>query len=198
MPGEESIILRHRLKAEFGLTPQVFRYSPVSFPMTEITDELERFVRELKASTVHFVGHSLGGLVIYRFLERFPDQPPGRVVFLGTPCCGSRAAERAGRFAPLARLMGKSVASELLTPHERSWVHARPLGIIAGTQALGLGQLFADFKEPNDGTIALSETRMAGATDTIVLQVSHFGMLVSARVAHETGTFLTRGSFSLQ
>src|SRR2546422_8282672 len=34
--------------------------------------------RELKAPAVHFLGHSLGGLVIHRFLERFPDQPPGR------------------------------------------------------------------------------------------------------------------------
>lgn len=198
MPGEESIILRHRLKQEFGLTPQVFRYSPVSYSMAEITGELERFVGDLKASTVHFVGHSLGGLVIYRFLERFPNQPPGRVVFLGTPCCGSLAAERAGHFGPLARLMGHYVTSELLSTQTRNWAHARPLGIIAGTQALGLGQLFADFKEPNDGTIAVSETHISGATDTILLPVSHFGMLLSSRVARATGTFLTRGSFSLQ
>jgi pimeloyl-ACP methyl ester carboxylesterase len=198
MPGEESVILRHRLAQDFDLALQAFRYSATSSSMSEITGQLESFVRELQAPAVHFLGHSLGGLVIYRFLERFPEQPPGRVVFLGTPCVGSRAAERAGRFAPIAHLMGPSVTAELLEAHERRWLHSRPLGIIAGTQPLGFGRLLAAFREPNDGTIAVSETSMPGATDHRVLPVSHLGMLVSARVAREVGRFLTSGSFSLR
>lgn len=198
LPGEESLILRRRLARGFDLALQVFRYSATSTGMDEITGELESFVRDLRAPAVHFIGHSLGGLVIYRFLERFPDQPQGRVVFLGTPCVGSRAAERAGRFAPIAHLMGQSVAAELLRPHERRWGHERPLGIIAGEQPLGLGRLLAHFTEPNDGTVAVTETQMPGATDAIVLPVSHLGMLVSARVAREAGTFLTCGRFSLR
>ena len=198
MPGGESLILRHRLSNEFGLTLQAFRYSGASATMSDITERLESWVRELKAPAVHFVGHSLGGLVIHRFLERFPDQPPGRVVFLGTPCVASRVAQRASRFAPIAHLMGPSVAEELLQPHERRWEQARPLGIIAGSQPIGVGQLLADFTEENDGTVAVSETRMPGATDHIVLPVSHLGMLLSARVARETGSFLTEGRFSLR
>jgi pimeloyl-ACP methyl ester carboxylesterase len=198
MPGQESLILRQRLAHEFGLTLQAFRYSAASATMSDITERLESWVRELKAPAVHFVGHSLGGLVIHRFLERFPDQPPGRVVFLGTPCVASRVAQRASRFAPIAHLMGPSVAEELLQPHERRWEQARPLGIIAGSQPIGVGQLLADFTEENDGTVAVSETRMPGATDHIVLPVSHLGMLLSARVARETGSFLTHGRFTLR
>ena len=198
MPGEESLILGHRLAHEFSLELHSFRYSAASTAMSEVTEQLDAFVRELRSSVVHFLGHSLGGLVIYRFLERFPAQPAGGVVFLGTPCVGSRAAERAARFAPVAHLLGHSVAQELLQPHERRWTHARPLGVIAGTQPLGFGQLFAGFHEDNDGTIAVSETRMPGAADTLVLPVSHLGMLLSARVAHETGLFLTTGHFSLR
>jgi pimeloyl-ACP methyl ester carboxylesterase len=198
MPGEESLILGHRLANGFDLTLQAFRYSAASSSMGEITERLDSFVRELKAPAVHLLGHSLGGLVIHRFFERFPDQPAGRVVFLGTPCVGSRAAVRAGRFAPIAHLMGPSVAAELLQPHERRWAHARPLGIIAGRQGLGFGRLFAHFTEPNDGTVAVSETHMPGATDTIVLPVSHLGMLASAQVAREAGTFLTHARFSLR
>jgi len=52
--------------------------------------------------------------------------------------------------------------------------------------------------EENDGTVAVSETRMPGATDHIVLPVSHLGMLLSARVARETGSFLTQGRFTLR
>ncbi len=198
MPGEESLVLRHRLAQDFDLTLQAFRYSGASATMGEITARLEEFVRELKAPALHFVGHSLGGIVIHRFFERFPAQPPGAVVFLGTPGVASRAAERAGRFAPIAHLMGQSVAQELLQPQERRWSVPRPLGIIAGDQPLGLGQLLANFDEENDGTVAVSETRLPGATDHIVLPVSHLTMLLSARVAHETGTFLTQGRFSLR
>ena len=198
MPGEESLVLKTRLSREFGLALHAFRYSAATTAMNLISERLAEFVHALASPEVHFVGHSLGGLVIYRFLERFPDQPPGRVVFLGTPSVASRAAEHAARFAPIAHLMGQSVAEELLQPRERRWSQPRALGIVAGTQPLGLGQLLAHFREPNDGTVAVSETRMPGATDHISLPVSHLGMLVSARVAHETGRFLTYGHFSLR
>jgi pimeloyl-ACP methyl ester carboxylesterase len=196
MPGDESLILRHRLAQEFDLTLHSFRYSAAYSTMSAITARLEEFVRELQTAEVHFVGHSLGGLVIHRFLERFPDQPPGRAVFLGTPCVASRAAEQASGFAPVAHLMGQSVAEELLQPRERRWTHERALGIVAGSQPFGVGQLLANFDEDNDGTIAVSETRMPGMSDHLVLPVSHLGMLVSARVARETGLFLTEGLFS--
>lgn len=198
LPGEEALLLKHRLAQEFSLTLHWFRYFGASESMADITARLSDFVRELAAPEVHLVGHSLGGLVIYRFLERFPEQPPGRVVFLGVPCVGSRAAERAAAFTPVAHLMGPSVAEELLTVHQRHWAHARALGIVAGNQPLGLGQFFAHFDEDNDGTVAVSETRLPGATDHIVLPVSHLGMLLAERVAHETGLFLTQGRFSLR
>jgi pimeloyl-ACP methyl ester carboxylesterase len=198
MPGDESLVLGRRLSHEFALRLHAFRYSAVGSGMSQISERLADFVRELAAPEVHFIGHSLGGLVIHRFLERFPAQPPGRVVFLGTPSVASRAAEHAGRFGPVAHLMGQSVAEELLQPHERRWTHPLPLGVIAGTQPIGLGQFLARFDEENDGTVAVSETRMPGASDHIVLPVSHLGMLLSARVAEETGRFLTQGRFSLR
>ena len=197
MPGDESLVLRHRLSQEFALSLHSFRYSAAFASIQSTTERLAAFVSDLKAPAVHFVCHSLGGLIIHRFLEGFGSQPPGRVVFLGTPAGGSRAAEQASRFAPVAHLMGSTVAEELLKPQGRRWNHDRELGIVAGTQPLGVGQLLANFSEDNDGTVAVSETRMPGATDHIVLPVSHLGMLISTRVARETGHFLTQGRFSL-
>lgn len=197
MPGDESLVLRHRLAQDFGLALHPFRYSGASASMLAIAERLDQFVRELEAPTVHFIGHSLGGLVIHRFLERFPEQPEGRAVFLGTPCLASRAAQSAARFAPVVQLMGEA-AAELLGPRERRWMHPRELGIVAGSQPLGVGHLLARFNEDNDGTVAVSETRMPGAADHIVLPVSHVGLLVSARVAREVGTFLREGRFSLR
>jgi pimeloyl-ACP methyl ester carboxylesterase len=198
MPGGESLLLAQRLLREFGFQVHAFPYSAATWGMEEITAHLQSFVRSLDVPAVHFVGHSLGGLVIYRFFERYPDEPPGRVVFLGTPCLESRAAVQAGRSRFMSALMGPSVADELLRPRQRRWTFGRPLGIIAGTQPLGLGQFLAGFEEDCDGTVGVSETRLPGATDHIILPVSHMGMLVSARVAQETGWFLTNGRFSLR
>ena len=198
LPGEESLLLRHRLAQEFSLTLHSLRYSAVLSGIGAITERLDELVRGLAAPEVHFIGHSLGGLIIYRYFERFAPQLPGRVVFLGVPSIGSRAAERAARFAPVAHLMGQPVIDELLLSGERRWSHPQQLGIVAGTQPLGVGQLLAQFNEDNDGTVSVSETRLAGATDHIILPVSHLGMLMSARVANETGLFLTQGHFSLR
>ena len=197
MPGGESRLLAHRLLREFGFQVHAFPYSAGTWGMEEITAHLQSFIRSLELPTVHLVGHSLGGLVIYRFLEHYPEQPPGRVVFLGTPCLESRAAVQAARSRLVGALMGPSVADELLQPRERQWAFRRALGIIAGTQSVGLGQFVAGFDEECDGTVAVSETRLPGAADHITLPVSHMGLLVSPRVARETGLFLRDGRFSL-
>jgi hypothetical protein len=118
------------------------------------------------------------------------------VVFLGTPSVASRAAVSAARNRWIATLVGRCVGEELLKEHTRRWQGTRELGVIAGTQRLGLGQFFAEFEEDCDGTVAVSETRMPGATDHITLPVSHMGMMLSARVARETAYFLQNGRFS--
>jgi pimeloyl-ACP methyl ester carboxylesterase len=92
MTGGEALVLRRRLEHHFGFRVHRFRYSTVTDTMTEVTRSLHRFVQDLHVPRVHLVGHSLGGLVIYRFLELYPRDNVGRIVFLGTPCKASRAA----------------------------------------------------------------------------------------------------------
>jgi pimeloyl-ACP methyl ester carboxylesterase len=197
LTGHESLVLRRRLEREFDCRVHPFRYRTVTAPMSDVTGRLAGFVAALKSPTVHLVGHSLGGLVIYRFLEQFPLQRKGRVVFLGTPSIGSRAAMGALRMRWAAPLLGHCVAEELNDPRERSWRGPSELGIIAGTRPVGLGRFVARMNEECDGTVAVSETRLTGATDHICLPVSHMGMLLSARVARETAGFLQHGRFSL-
>jgi pimeloyl-ACP methyl ester carboxylesterase len=198
LQGREFALLRRRLQNSCGFDVEVFRYASVTATMAQITGELHQFVAARAPRELHLVGHSLGGLVAYRFLERFPGQPPGRVVFLGTPAVASRAANAVSRMAWARALLGRPIAEELLSARQREWSMPRELGIIAGTLALGLGQLFVRFEEENDGSVAVSETRLPGATDFIAVPVSHFGMLLSARVASETGRFLVNGHFSLR
>lgn len=199
MNGADGLVLRRRLTRDSGMKTHAFHYRSVAGSMSEIAVRLAEFTRSLPAERVHFVGHSLGGLVIYRTLEHVTDLPPGRVVFLGTPAVGSGAALGAAeRLASASKLLGRCVAEELLTEQSRRWDFDRQLGIVAGTRRVGLGQFMTTLDGDNDGTVAVSETRLPGATDFITLPVGHMGLLMSARVARETCQFLKEGRFSLE
>jgi pimeloyl-ACP methyl ester carboxylesterase len=193
--GYEAFMLRRRLEKERGYAWRVFSYASTLLSMDEIADALNACIAEVDAPRVHLLGHSLGGIAILRCLERHPQQPPGRVVILGTPSMASQAAAALARFRFGRAMLGQTAARELLYTHQRSWPHEREIGIIAGTQPLSFGRLVVDFDEPNDGTVAVSETRLPGATAHLLLPVSHSGMLLSARVAHEVGQFLEHGRF---
>lgn len=201
MTGLDLLWLRRRLASDFGLSPTIFRYRTTREPIDVVVDRLRELIERTSAAAarVHLVGHSLGGLVLLRLFERHPDLACGRAVLLGSPVNGSLAARALNRM-PLGNwLVGAETSSALLAALERRCDSARhEIGVIAGSQSLGLGRLLAQFDEPNDGTVAVRETEFRDARDRVVLPVSHFGMLMSPRVAREIGTFLRDGRFSLR
>lgn len=196
LTGVESTLLRRRVGADVHCSTHAFKYPSVTASMAEINRRLGEFISGLGASSVHLVGHSLGGIVVLRFLEERTDLPPGRAVLLGAPVHGSRAAEGVARWPLGKAILGQNIAAEVLTSHTRRWDGRRELGIIAGDLSRGLGRLFGDLDGTNDGTVSVSETELPGATDRIVMPVSHTGMLFSIEVAHQTARFLASGSFA--
>jgi pimeloyl-ACP methyl ester carboxylesterase len=196
LTGAESALMRRRLAARHGFECHSFSYRTTGRAMADVIAQLARFVERIDAAQVHFVGHSLGGLVLYRYFESAPCAQPGRVVFLGSPTVKSRTAERVGRLPLFSSLIGRMVHDELVWPKDaRAWRCPRDLGVIAGTRPLGLGRFFARFDEDCDGTIGVSETKLPGHTAHVTLPVSHMGMLASSAVAEQVGEFLANGSF---
>jgi pimeloyl-ACP methyl ester carboxylesterase len=195
MTGHEAFMLHHRLVRDRGYHWYRFAYHSRSNSMTAVAEALARHIDALKASRLHLVGHSLGGLVILRALAAHGPFPPGRVVLLGAPSVRSSAAARLARFRYGRAILGQAAREELLQTQGRHWAGERELGIIAGTQSISIGRLVSDFEECNDGTVAVSETQLPGATAHLILPVNHTGMLLSARVAKETGSFLEHGRF---
>lgn len=162
-----------------------------------LRDNARRLAATCRKSSgrLHLVGHSLGGLVIMAMMRDHPEIPVQRVVLIGSPYADSAAAHRVGRFAWSRRMIGRTMRDWLREP--RPAVPAGvELGVIAGVGVVGLGRLLAALPPPNDGVVMVEETRVPGATDSIVLRTSHSAMLVSASVACATCAFLAHGKFA--
>src|SRR5215471_4044986 len=105
MTGAVFALLRLRL-ARFGYRVAAFSYPSTRLTLDEIASRLARFVALLGAARVDFVGHSLGGLAVLNMLAAHPRAPAGRVVLLGTPVTGSRAAQRIAKHGRARTLIG--------------------------------------------------------------------------------------------
>ena len=170
----------------------------ISYPCTRDTLEahahrLHAFARENEATTRHFVGHSLGGLVILRMFSLFGDAEPGRIVLLGSPLRGSRVARKADRLPGSSALTGK-MGPELKEGYDRC-PPGREIGMIAGSKDIGLGRLVGGVGAAGDGTVALDETRAPWLTAHRVLPVSHTGLVLSKEAARRASRFLQTGTF---
>jgi pimeloyl-ACP methyl ester carboxylesterase len=198
--GREAFWLRRRLEQDLEAQTLVFPYPSVTADATTNARALAKFLTGIRADTLHLLGHSLGGLVILKLFEMDASAqarlPPGRIVLLGAPLCGSRAAQNFARVPFGKKIMGLGVAEELLASRQRRWNGARDLGVIAGDLGVGLGRLAGTLGGPSDGTILVEETLLDGTLDRVVLRVSHTGMLFSAAVARAAGAFLRSGYFS--
>jgi pimeloyl-ACP methyl ester carboxylesterase len=195
--GAEFTLLRRRLARDFGIAGHRFSYPTVHGSMDGAVERLRRFVQRIDADRIHFVGHSLGGVVLCRYFESHPCDRAGRVVMLGSPLAGSRSARAVARHSFTRKIVGPLVNAELVGEcRPRCWQCSIDLGVIAGTSPMGLGRFFARFEEDCDGTVGVSETRLNGITAHLTLPVSHMGMLVSHSVARHVGTFLETGKFA--
>jgi pimeloyl-ACP methyl ester carboxylesterase len=188
---------RHFLK-QAGVAAVCYSYPSVRLTLTENADRLARFARTLQSTAVNWVGHSLGGLIILRMLERTPSLMPGRTVLLGTPCCGTHSGKALARSTLGMRMLGFSM-SEALHLRQQARFPGREIGVVAGTRSIGLGRIVApDLPRPNDGAVSTAETQLAAACDRIEMPVTHTGMLLSRRVAFQTAAFLRTGRFDRQ
>lgn len=192
MKGAEMYLLRRRLQ-QAGYRVYQFSYRSVAHELAENARRLDAFVRQIEGEQLHFVAHSLGGLVVRRLFHDFPDQRPGRIVTLGSPHTGSYVANRLSRSGIFRKLLGCSLPP--LSGDIPPWSGTRELGSVAGTLSVGVGWVVRDLPKPNDGTVAVEETRLEKMSDHLTVHTSHMALLLSRQVAEQTVYFLRHGCF---
>ncbi len=130
---------------------------------------------------IHFVGHSLGNIIIRAALVKDPPNKPGRIVMLAPPNRGSADAAfwtplLGDVVKPLQELSNdeNSVVNQLAVPADID------IGIIAAA---------------NDGRVDLDDTHIDGEKDHIVVPGLHTFIVLREDVAHQVNYFLQNGSF---
>lgn len=192
-------MIKRRLRKEYGMRVLSFNYPSVRGTLDENAAALTRFIHKRHLDATHIIGHSLGGVIALRMLANDADAVPGRVVCIGSPLTGSRAAEFLTTQDWAEPFLGKSLPAGVVHEAANDWAshvcQLRDVGIIAGTVGIGMGRLVTTFDGDNDGSVAVSETQLDGARDHIRMEVSHKGMLVSSDVTDQAAAFLRRGEF---
>jgi pimeloyl-ACP methyl ester carboxylesterase len=190
--------LSKRLEAS-GYEVHALRYESTEKAPDALVSDLGQQLARCCASAerLHFVTHSLGGILLRAQLAERPPAALGRVVMLAPPNHGSELADWLRRSRMLSALLGPT-ARELGTD-ERSLPNRLPpasyeVGVIAGTASWNpLGSRMIPGED--DGTVSVRSARLEGMRDFLTLPVSHTAILRSGVAADQTLLFLRTGRF---
>jgi len=196
--------LAEHLRGTLDGTVISFGYASVSGDIDTHGHALAEVVAGLPAAgPVSFVGHSLGGIVVRRWLALADDRDRRRVqrvVMLGPPNQGSRLARMAAGIWGLADHVdgaARDLAVDWAEVAPRLAVPTCDFGIVAGGKGddAGYSPLLAG---DDDAVVRVDETRLPGACDFLVLPVHHAAMMRDRGVQRATVSFLQTGRFAAQ
>lgn len=173
-------------------------YPSTTLPIEEIVEVIHPEIAAFAGNDpVHFVGYSMGGLVIRAYLKRHRPPQLGRVVMLGTPNHGSEVADFLKNWALYRHNYGpagQQIGTDLAVPEGLFGAVDYPLGIIAGTRSFD-PLCYYLLPRPHDGKVTVESTKLEGMSAHITLPVSHTWMPYDRKVQHLAATFLKQGCF---
>ncbi len=153
--------------------------------------------REANAEQIHFVTHSIGGILLRYAHNETPIPELGRVVMLAPPNQGSEIVDLTRNW-PTAELFSGEAGLQLGTdensiPSQLGSVDFE-LGVVAGTGTIS-PIMSAMLPHPNDGKVSVESTKVAGMDDFLLVDNSHHYIVSSDIVIENTKAFLQTGKF---
>ncbi len=215
--GKDTVVLLHGLglgswamkRMEWALEKDGYEVLNLSYPSRTMPLEelsgpwLSRTLDGAKvaeAGQLHFVTHSMGGIILRAWLRDHHPANLGRVVMLAPPNQGSLLVDRIGAWKSFRVFTGVNgrrlgTGSDSFPMGLGPWTADAPLGIIAGNRKLipGLSRWAG---AESDGKVSVASTRLDGMTDHLVLPHSHTWIQYRKPVINRIRTFLQNGRFA--
>ena len=162
-----------------------------------VAETVDRCRSEDSGTPIHFVTHSLGGILVRHYLQTHSLPPGSRVVMLSPPNQGSEIAESLKDFPPYRWIMGPAgqqlgTTSDAM-PNQLRTV-AVPVGVITGDRSLE-PWFSARIPGPDDGKVSVERARLPEMADFLVVPSSHGFIMNDAEVIRQTIHFLRHGRF---
>lgn len=191
-----------RLLSGHGYRTVNLAYPSLSLTIEEIADAhlgpVVARCRQEGCGRIHFIAHSLGGIVVRRFLQTHEVPCGSRVVMLAPPNQGSELADILSSFFFYRRFMGPAAQQIGTSPDSlpnRLGPALIETGVITGARGL---VPFASwiFQGPNDGKVSVERARLAGMRDFLVMPCGHSFIMRNPAVLFQVVHFLQHGRFS--
>lgn len=195
---------KHMQKLAIYLQKDGFDVINLSYPSTtykiedlaEIINK-EIFQRATEKKTIHFIGYSMGGLIVRALINKYNYKNLGKVVQLAPPNRGSEVADLVKNFWPYKKIFGPAgqqlITDQSAVKHIFGEVNYE-LGVIAGNVTIDPISS-AIIPGEDDGKVSVESTKLEGMKDHIVVSASHTFFPSNKEVQNQTLYFLKNGNF---
>lgn len=165
-----------------------------------VTDHLQpavEWAKEMGAVKIHFVTHSLGGILTRFYLQENAIPKGSRIVMISPPNKGSEVADRLKSLFLYKRWMGPA-GQEIGTsfgsvPNKLKPVDA-DIGVISGTRSME-PWFSIMIPGPDDGKVSVENTKLSEMNDFLTVKSTHPFIMTNFEVINQVAFYLRNGRF---